>query len=153
MKTLILTLALAAAFTSPAPGQTPTPEPEKRTSEDQELKALDLAWHQAVATRDVDALGRLLADDYRFDLDAKRLLTKAQEIGAVKTSAPPFDFDSFKLGGVTVRIERERATLSGILTAKPVGGGKDSRRRYFYTRNFLRRDGRWQILTAGLVTL
>lgn len=152
MKTLILTFALVVI--APAvQGRIQESEAGKPISQEQELKALDLSWHQAVAGRDVDALGRLLADDYQLSLDAAKMLTKAQEIEAVKTSDPVFNFGSFKLKDVTVRVEGERVSVSGILTVKPDGEGKNSRRRYFYTRTFISRDGRWQVLTSRLVTL
>lgn len=153
MKTLLLAAAFALAFPSAARAQTPPPEPAKPLSEEQALVALDLAWHQAVVGRDAEALGRLLAEDYRFDLDARRLLTKAQEIEAVKASDALYAFDPFKLKDVTARIEGERATVTGILTVSPRGGNKSSRRRYFYARTFVRREGRWQALASGLVTL
>ena len=154
MKTLLLALAFALAFTSAARGQTPSPPPEsaKPLSEELALKALDLSWHQAVAGRDAEALGRLLADDYRFDLDARRFLTKAQEIEAVRASDALYAIDPFKLKEVTVRIEGERAIVTGVLAVVPKED-KSARRRYFYTRTFVRRDGRWQIRTAGVVTL
>jgi ketosteroid isomerase-like protein len=155
MKTLLLAFAFALAFTSAARGQTTSPPPEsaKPLSEELALKALDLSWHQAVAGRDADALGRLLADDYRFELDARRFLTKAQEIEAVKASDALYAIDPFKLKDVTVRIEGERAIVTGILAVTPKGAEKTSRRRYFYTRTFVRRDGRWQARTSSLVTL
>lgn len=155
MKTLLLTFAFALAFTSAARGQTsspPPPEPAKPLSEELALKALDLSWHQAVVGHDADALGRLLADDYRFDLDTKRFLTKAQEMEAVKASDALYAIDPFKLKEVTVKFEGERATVTGILAVLPKED-KNARRRYFYTRTFVMRDGRWQIRTAGLVTL
>ena len=154
MKTLLLAFALALAFTSAARGQESSPPASsKPLSEAQALAALDLEWHQAVAGHDADALGRLLADGYRFDLDARRLLTKAQEVEAVKASDALYAIDPFKLREVTVRIEGERATVTGILAVVPKGKDKSARRRYFYTRTFVRREGRWQILDAGLVTL
>jgi hypothetical protein len=67
--------------------------------------ALDLSWHQAVAARDSEALRRLLADDYQFDLDARRMLTKAGEVEAVGASDPLFDFGAFKLSE-TITSER-----------------------------------------------
>ena len=153
MKTLILTFALVVTIHSAARGQTPTPVPGKRVTEEQELKALDLSWHEAVAAQDEAVLGRLLTDDYSLNLDGLRTLTKTQEIEAVKASDPLFAFGAFKLSEVTVRIEGERATISGILTTRPDGGDKNSRRRYFYTRTFVSRDGRRQVLTSRLVSL
>src|SRR5215203_1210373 len=154
MKTLLLTFAFALAFSSAARGQTASPPPEsaKPLSEELALKALDLSWHQAVVGHDADALGRLLADDYRFELDAKRFLTKARELEAVKASDALYAFEPFKLREVTVKIEGERATVTGLLAVTPKED-KPARRRYFYTRTFIRRDGRWQILTSRLVTL
>jgi ketosteroid isomerase-like protein len=153
MKTLLLTIALAVAFTAARRPQTPDAGPGKPVTQEQELKALDLAWHEAVAARDTEALGRLLADDYQFDLDARRMLTKAQEVEAVQASDPLFDFGAFKLGEVGVRVEGERATVTGILTTRPAGADKKARPRYFYTRALVRRDGRWQILSSRLVSL
>ena len=152
-KKIIVAVALVVSLHVITRGQTPTPEPGRRVTVEQELKALDLSWHAAVAARDTDALGRLLADDYRLNLDGLRTLTKAQEIEAVKASDPFYAFGTFKLSEVTVRIEGERATVSGILTARPDGGDKKSGRRYFYTRTFVSKDGRWQVLASRLVSL
>ncbi len=153
MKTLILTLALVVAITPTVLGQMQGSKEGRPVSQEQELTALDLSWHQAVADHDLETLGRLLSNDYRLTVDAAKMLTKAQEIEAVKASDPLFDFGSFKLKDVTVRVEGERATVSGLLTVRPNGGNKNSRRRYFYTRTFVSRDGRWQALTSRLVTL
>jgi len=153
MKILTLILAFIFALAPSTSGQAPAPGTGKPLTLEQELKALDLSWHQAVAARDVEALGRLLADDYYLNLDGVRALTKEQEVKAVRASDPLFAFGAFKLGEVTVRIEGERATVSGILSTRPDGGDKNSRRRYFYTRTFVSRDGRRQVLTSRLVSL
>jgi ketosteroid isomerase-like protein len=150
-KLLTLILAIFCALVTTPHGR--AQEPAKPTTPEQELKALDLSWHQAVAARDAEALGRLLADDYRLDLDSRRVLTKAEEVEAVRAQDPLFDFGRFKLEEVTARVEGGRASVSGILTARPEGGDKKSRRRYFYTRAFVNRDGRWQVTGARLVTL
>ena len=153
IKTLTLMLALALAPAHSTSGQATAQGPGKPLTPEQELQAIDLSWHQAVADRDAEALGRLLADDYRFDLDARRMLTKAQELEAVGASDPLFDFGNFKLGDVGVRVEGERATVSGILTARPAGADKKARLRYFYTRSLVRRDERWQVRSSRLVSL
>lgn len=153
LKTLIVAAALVATLHCVARGQTPTPEPGKPLTEEQELKALDLSWHTAVAARDEEALGRLLADDYSLNLDGLRTLPKAREIEAVKASDPLFAFGAFKLSEVTVRTEGEKRVVSGILTTRPEGGDKKSRRRYFYSRTFVNRDGRRQIVEARFLSL
>jgi hypothetical protein len=152
-KTLLLTLAVAVALAALPFNRAQAQEGGKPLTPEQEPKALDLSWHEAVAARDVEALGRLLADDYGLNLDGLRTLTKGQEIEAVRASDALFAFGRFKLGEVTVRIEGERATVSGILTTRPDGGDRNSRRRYFYTRTFVSRDGRRQVLTSRLVSL
>lgn len=153
MKILILTLAFVFTLVTPPAGRAQEPERGKTLTPEQELEALDLSWHQAAAAHDAEALGRLLADDYQFDLDARRMLTKAQEVAAVGASDPLFDFGAFKLSETTTRVEGERATVSGILTTRPAGADKKARLRYFYTRTFVNADGRWQVLGARLVTL
>src|SRR4051812_37472170 len=104
LKKIIVAVALVVTLHAIARAQTPTPEPGRRVSVEQELKVLDLSWHEAVAARDEAALGRLLADDYSLNLDGLRTLTKAQEIEAIKASDPLFTFGAFKLDEVTVRI-------------------------------------------------
>src|SRR5215212_1690069 len=153
MKIPTLILAIAFALVTPALGSAQAADGGKPITPEQELKALDLSWHQAVAARDGESLGRLLADDYQFDLDARRMLTKAQEVEAVRASDPFFDFGACKLSEVGVRVEGERATVSGILTTRPAGADKKARPRYFYTRTLVRRDARWQILSSHLVSL
>ena len=153
MKTLLLTFALTATIAAGARGQTTAPENGTPLTREQELAAVDLSWHAAVAARDLDALGQLLADDYQFDLDARRMLSKAQEVEAVGASDPLFDFGAFKLIDVSVGGAGEKATVSGILTTRPAGADKKLRLRYFYTRAFIRRDDRWQILSSRLVSL
>jgi ketosteroid isomerase-like protein len=153
MKTLILTSVLAAAFALHARSQAPDAGAVKPQSPEAELVALDLSWHQAVAARDVEALGRLLAEDYRFDLDNRTRLTKAQELAAVGAPEQPFDFGAFKLDEVGVRVGGERATVSGVLTASPPGADRKARLRYFYVRTLARRDGRWQVVSSHMVSL
>ena len=85
-RTLILTLAVVIALAAPPFNRAQTPDGGKTLTPEQELKALDLSWHQAVAARDVEALGRLLADDYGLNLDGVRTLTKEQEVEAVRAS-------------------------------------------------------------------
>ena len=150
-KLLTLILAVLCALVVPLFGRTRTTG--KPTTPEQELKGLDLSWHQALAAHDAGALGRLLAEDYRLTLDTSKALTKAQEVEAVRGSDPLFDFGRFKLDEVTARVEGARATVSGILTARPNGGDKKARRRYFYTRTFVSRDGRRQVLSSRLVSL
>jgi len=153
MKVLTLILAAAFALVTPTLGFAQATSQGKPLTPEQELKTLDLSWHQAAAARDAEALGRLLAEDYRFNLDATKTLTKVQEVEAVRGADLLFDFGRFKLEDVTARVEGGRATVSGILTARPNGGDKRSRRRYFYTRTFVSLDGRWQIIESRLVTL
>src|SRR5215212_5809587 len=105
MKIPTLILAIAFALVTPALGSAQATDRGKPITPEQELEALDISWHQAVAAREGEALGRLLADDYQFDLDARRMLTKAQEVEAVRAQEPLFDFGAFKLSEVGVTAE------------------------------------------------
>jgi hypothetical protein len=66
---------------------------------------------------------------------------------------PKIALRGFKPGEVSVTVEGERATVSGVLTTKPTNADKKARPRYFYTRTLTRRDGRWQIISSRLVSL
>jgi hypothetical protein len=134
LKTLTLTLALVFALAPSVRGQREATETGKPVTPEQELMALDLSWHEAVAARDAATLGRLLADDYRFDLDARRMLTKAQEAEAVAASDPLFVWGAFKLSETSSKVEGERAlhahvrppgrTLAGPLRQPRLAGGR-----------------------------
>jgi hypothetical protein len=52
--------------------------------------------------------------------------------------------------GVEVTVSGERATVTGIVILSVRFDGQGIRERYGYTRTFVRRDGRWQIVGARL---
>jgi ketosteroid isomerase-like protein len=114
---------------------------------------LDREWGEAVVRRDAEALDRLLADDYTFTDFSNETVSKAREIASVK--APVFDFllVSILISDVQVRIDGERAVVTGHAVLKAQFDEQDISQRYLYTRTFARRDGRWQIITARIISL
>ncbi len=75
---------------------------------------------------------------------------KAQEIA--DTEAPAFvsTVESLRTEDVKVKVSGERATVTGIVVLSVRFDGQGIRERYGYTRTFVRRDGRWQIVAAQL---
>ena len=100
-------------------------------------------WAESVATGDISAIERILADDF-IGVDPKsRLYTKQQMIG--DTRSAPKHFVSNRLNDVKVRFYGNTAVAQGSETWEKRSG---ERGRFVWTDTWLQRNGRWQIVAA-----
>jgi ketosteroid isomerase-like protein len=100
-------------------------------------------WAESVATGDISAIKRILADDF-IGVDPKgRLYAKQQMIDETR-NAPKY-FVSNRLNDVKVRFYGSTAVVQGSETWEKHSG---ERGRFVWTDTWLRRNGRWQIVAA-----
>ena len=100
-------------------------------------------WAESVASGDMSAIERILADDF-IGVDPKgRLYTKQQMIDETR-SAPKY-FVSNRLNDVKVRFYGKTAVAQGSETWEKHSG---ERGRFVWTDTWLRRNRRWQIVAA-----
>ena len=125
----------------------------QQTSAEPEIKRLNREWGEAVMRRDVEALGRLLSDDYTSIRPSGQVVTKAQEIAEVKAPGVNFTLKSYRIEDMKVRVTGSRATVTGHAVLRATLEGEDLIRRYWYTRTFAKRRGRWRIIAAQMIEL
>jgi ketosteroid isomerase-like protein len=100
-------------------------------------------WAESVATGDISAIERILADDF-IGVDPKgRLYNKQQMIGETR-DAPKY-FVSNRLNDVKLRFYGNTAIAQGSETWEKHSG---ERGRFVWTDTWLQRNGRWQIVAA-----
>ena len=113
---------------------------------EKELIAVENQWTAAVVKADVPTLESLFADEYLAIDPAGAVFTKAQDIANVKSGT--FKVTDFKLDELKVRAHGEMAVVTGRNTIKGAYQGKDISGGYRFTDTFVKRAGRWQVLTT-----
>jgi len=134
---LVALLALVALAPPLARAQAPA---------EKELMDVENHWAEATVKGDVQALERLYADEYLAIDPAGATFTKAQDIANVKSGN--FKLATFKLDELKVRLHGEVAVVTGRNTIKATYMGKDISGAYRFTDVFVKRGGRWQVLTT-----
>jgi hypothetical protein len=134
--TALLVLGLAFAATRAGAEATPKPTPED------EVRALETARGQALLHADTAAISRMTADEFIEVSRLGTLRTKADNLRDVGSGM--LKLTSVKYDSVSVRIYGDVAILRGIADNAGVMRGMPFSGRIWYTRVFVRRDGRWQ---------
>jgi ketosteroid isomerase-like protein len=151
---LIIVLPIAALCACDRDAQNtilPSPPPRapgSEASEDVEKKIMQLErdWGDALAKRDLAALGRILGDDHSVITKDGSVLTKAQELAKHGQSADElFDFEPMK-----VRVFADTAVVTGGHREKSQYQGRDTSGHYRWMDVFVKRDGRWQAVASEL---
>jgi ketosteroid isomerase-like protein len=107
--------------------------------------ALDKARMDAMAKKDIAALGDIIADDLIYTHSSARMDTKASLIGnmqsgsTVYTSVVPSDVVAQDLGDSVV--------LTGIAAISVMSGGKPNSFKVRFTDVYANRGGKWQMVT------
>lgn len=132
-----LTLAVQAPARAQAPVRAPSVEDT--------IRGLEAARSQALLHADTTALSRLLADEFVEVSRFGTLRTRADNLreigsGALKLATVKYDSMSVRVYG-DVAVLRAIADNTGSLRGFPFAG------RLWYTRVFVRRDGRWQAVS------
>lgn len=103
-------------------------------------------WLDSYVKRDLDAMNRLVADEFVITYQNGVTLTKAEEIARLKSSAEPREAVELSTEDVKVRMYGDTAILIGTLLVKRSGSVERSR----YTDVYIKRDGRWQVVASQL---
>jgi hypothetical protein len=117
-------------------------EKSTKPSPEEEVRALETARGQALIHADTTALAHMTADEFVEISRLGTLRTKADNIrdigsGALKLLTVKYDSVSVNVYGA-VAVLRAIADNTGSLRGFPFSG------RIWYTRIFVKRDGRWQ---------
>ena len=115
-------------------------------SVEQELIKLETEWSNAWVKPDIAFLDQILADDWVFTDPDGNVLTKAQDIAAIKSGE--YVFTSAVADEMKVRVYGNAAVVSGRFTAKETLKGKDVSGQVRFTDTFIKRAGRWQCVAT-----
>jgi ketosteroid isomerase-like protein len=120
-------------------------------SEDEQLlRQIDREWNEAYPNRDIEALNRIIADDWKC-IDGKgHVVYKQQLLARISSNPNPFashEFDEFDL-----RMFGNVAIVTGRLTGKGRNDAGDFTLEQRFTRVYVRREGVWRAV-ATQVTL
>jgi len=115
-------------------------------SDEARVRELDRAWNRAYLQRDIEALGRVLADDWIAFTPSHGTVTKAVLIDGQRHV--PLDAEiSFEEGGV--HLFGDTAVTTG--STKVVAPGTNIHQRF--TRVYAKRGGRWQAVAVQIVPI
>lgn len=126
-------------------------EADGMSEDEQRLRRMDREWNEAYPSRDLETLGRILADDWTAVDGAGRLISKRDLLERVASSPQPFDwheFDEFRL-----RLFGDAAVVTGRLSAGGRGEGGEFSFRQRYTRVYARREGVWQAVATQVTVV
>ena len=112
------------------------------SSPEDTVRALESARAQALLRADTTALSRLVSDEFVEVSRFGTLRTKADNMREIASGA--LKLTSVKYDSMTVRIYGDVAVLRGIADNTGTLRGFPFSGKLWYTRVFVRRDGRWQ---------
>lgn len=121
------------------------------SQDEQRLRQLDREWNEAYPDRDIEALERILADDWTAIDGAGLVISKRQLLERVRSNPHPLDwheFDEFRL-----RVFGDAAVVTGRLSAGGRGEGGDFSFRQRYTRVYVKREDVWRAVAAQVTVV
>lgn len=118
-----------------------TPVPDAQV-----LRRIEREWSVAVKNKDKAWFERSLADEYTAIGSTGKMRNKTEDIAEMLSNTDTITTE--ELSEMKVQVNGDTATVIGRLHL--VGKDKDGNfdRNYIFTDTFVRRDGRWQIISS-----
>lgn len=147
MRQITALLSLLITLSLPAFGQDDEKVKAEGASFAQVIKKLEEEGRQATLKDDVEATERLLADDWMNTNANGTVTTKPQLLTLLRSS--PFNFISIEDHDVLIRGYEGVAVVTGRSVRKRADqDGKVVSQQFRFTRVYVKRDGRWQVVAA-----
>ena len=108
---------------------------------------MEKLWNESRVRSDVGALNILLADGWTVTHGDGTINTKEEYLADLKSGVRKF-FGDVKQDDFTVRIDGDAAVAAGVSDSKVEYKGKPSGGALRFTRVYVKRDGRWQMITS-----
>jgi ketosteroid isomerase-like protein len=110
----------------------------------EEIKKLEHDRIQEGVRKDIAYVEAATADDYvQIDWDGK-VLDKTATLARIKSNS--IQLQSNTLDEISVRVYGDSAVVTGLATRRGVMDGKNISTGIRYTRVYIKRDGRWQVV-------
>jgi acetamidase/formamidase/ketosteroid isomerase-like protein len=114
---------------------------------EQNIRAMEKLWNESRVRADVAALGGLLDDGWTVTHGDGTINTKAEYLADLQSGARKF-FADVKQDDFTVRVYGDTAVAAGLSDSKVEYKGKPSGGALRFTRVYVKRDGRWVMITS-----
>lgn len=116
-------------------------------ADEQEVLRVEREYIRANLDADTDTLDQILADEFTIRTRWGRVTTKAERLARLDNYGLAFQY--FRTDNVRVTVTGDTAVVSGTAYIK----GRDEEswepgRTYGFSREYEKRDGRWQIVTV-----
>jgi uncharacterized protein (TIGR02246 family) len=150
MKRMLAVAALTMAASSLALGQLTGKKAnysnQKSDGVEQAVMQLEEDLRAAIAKGDTKAYARIVSDDYVFTNQDAVVRTKAQMVSAYDSGS--IKYESVKFDEIKVHAYGDTAVVTGRQTLKGQDNGKDISGKFRYTRVYVKRPGRWQLVAT-----
>ena len=109
------------------------------------IRAIERARLRALVKADVDVAHQLHADDFQLITPSGMSVSKEQYLRGIGSGQ--IDYLFWEADSIAVRVYRDAAVIRYPSQLEIVFQGQHiSRRRYWHTDGYERRDGRWQVV-------
>ena len=116
-----------------------------KDSDQRELGRLEAEWNTAHVRGDATALERIFADDLVVIVPGMRVMTKADSLGMFTSGR--MKFERYETSDTKIRTYDDTAIVTGRLRRARVITGASAEDDWRFTKVYLRRDGRWQVVS------
>jgi ketosteroid isomerase-like protein len=143
---IVITIALLP-FASGNAQQKPTD-----TKSEQEVRQMIEKYRTALVQHDIATLEKIWADDYVFVNASGEVMTKAQRLESLKSSATSFESINEE-ENLTVRVYQNSAVATGRVTIKGQYSGQTASGQYRSTHVWVSGPSGWQLVANQLTAL
>jgi uncharacterized protein (TIGR02246 family) len=137
---MLLALLLVAFSVS----QTP-PGLGAKGSNQKALEHLEAEWNAAHVRGDATALERIFSEDLVVVVPGMRVMTKADSLGMFTSGR--MKFERYETSEIRIRTYEDTAIVTGRLRRARVITGARAEDDWRFTKVYLHRDGRWQVVS------
>jgi ketosteroid isomerase-like protein len=146
-----MTMAVSSVALGQMTGRKANYANQKGDNVEQAVMEMEEALRVAISKGDAKAYGRIVGDDYVFTNQDAVMRTKAQMVSAYESGS--IKYESVKFDDLKVYAYGDTAVVTGRSTVKGTDGGKDISGQYRYTRVYVKRQGRWQLVATQTTTI
>ena len=141
-----LTMAASSLALGQMTGKKANDSNQKADSVEQAVMQMEEDLRVAISKGDAKAYGRIVGDDYVFTNQDAVMRTKAQMVSAYESGS--IKYESVKFDEIKVHAYGDTAVVTGRSRQTGQDNGKDIAGQFRYTRVYLKRQGRWQLVAT-----
>lgn len=146
-----LTMAVSSLALGHMTGKKANYSIQKGDSVEKAVMQMEEDLRVAITKGDAKAYARIVGDDYVFTNQDAVVRTKAQMVSAYESGS--IKYESSKFDEIKVQAYGDTAVVTGRQTVKGQDGGKDLSGQFRYTRVYVKRDGRWQLVATQVTRI